>query len=202
MTSSVKPDEIKELSYFEPCSYIQYIERGNKLVLSDSLSFIAIGKAESVLAKHKSTLRLSNKIEWSSQYQKSRVENELGYLVQQINLRKGIEGITLTESIDKMLEKNGQRFGLATVVTGFSRKKGNYGGQVAKGLAMGVLTLGMIIPTPMKANVTIFTFIFDSENNEIAFYKKSKSTEDEPTDSEIIEKKLISLFYGYLYDKN
>ena len=44
--------------------------------------------------------------------------------------------------------------------------------QVAKGAVVGILTLGRNVPTPIKSTLTLHAFIFDSEKNEIAFYKK------------------------------
>lgn len=89
------------------------------------------------------------------------------------------------------MKNSNQRFALATVATGFGRRKGNYGGQVAKGAAVGILTLGMAVPTPIKSNLTLYAFIFDVQKNEIAYYKKSLPVEKEPTDENAIEKQLM-----------
>lgn len=200
LTSSVKPVEIADLSYFEPLSYIRYIVKGNKAQFSDSLSTITTKKVDSLLIRNRSIFRLTDEIDLADETLKAKVENEIGHLAQFIIQRKKLEGIPLTPAIDSIMESNNQRFALATVTTGFGRRKGNYGGQVAKGIAVGILTLGTVVPTPVKSNLTIHAFIFDSEKNEIAFYKRSVPVEKEPTDERIIEKQLISLFDGYLYE--
>ena len=48
-----------------------------------------------------------------------------------------------------------QRFALATVVTGFGRRKGNYRGQVTKGAPIGLLTLGMAILTDPESMIEL-----------------------------------------------
>lgn len=201
INSSVSSKEVVKLNYFEPFSYIQHIEKGNQSKFSDSLSFLTKTRLDSLLNKNKSTLRLHERIDLSDSELRTRVENEIGYLAQIIGQRKKLEGIPLTLAIDSIMESNNQRFALATVATGFGRRKGNYGGQVGKGAAIGVLTLGMYAPIPVKSNLTLYSFIFDSEKNVVAFFKKALPVEKEPTDPEIIEKQLMSLFNGYFYVK-
>ncbi|MGB7395266.1 MAG: hypothetical protein WA913_12810 [Pricia sp.] len=201
LTSSTTSNEIKELKYLEPLTYVQYIEKGNKPVLSDSLSSITQAKLDSILGNSKLTLRLTERLALDNDTIKARIENELGYLSQLIAQRRKLDGIPITPTIDSILKSNNQRFTLATVATGFGRRKGNYGGQVAKGAAIGILTLGMYVPTPIKSNLTLHAFIFDSKKKEIAFYKRSMPVEQEPTAPEVIKKQLIGLFNGYFYEK-
>jgi hypothetical protein len=201
LNSSASSNEITNMGYFEPLSYIQYIEKGNKATLSDSLSSVSRSKLDSILFVNKPTFRLSNKIVIDNDTVKARVENEVGYLARLLAQRKKSANVPLTKTIDSIMESNQQRFALMTVTTGFGRRKGNYRGQVAKGAAIGLLTLGMAIPTPIKSNLTIYAFIFDSEKNEVAYYKRSMPVEKEPTDPKILQKQLFNVFNGYLYKK-
>jgi hypothetical protein len=201
LTSSVKSNEINELSYFEPLAYIQYIEKGNNLKFSDSLSNITRTKLDSILVSNKSKLRINDKINLSNDTIKFKFENEISYLSRLVNQNKTLEGIPLTPTIDSLLEINNQRFALGVVETGFGRRKGNYSGQVVKSIFVGILTLGLYIPTPIKASLSVEVFIFDSQNNEIAYYKKTAPVEKDPDNPEVIEKKVINLFEGYFYPK-
>ena len=201
LTSSVTPDEITELSYFEPISYIQYIEKGNKSMPSDSLSGITSYLLDSLFTKNKPGMKLSEEIVIKDKTQNAKVEKEIGDMAQLIMQKKKLDGIPLAPAIDSIMESNNQRFALATVATGFGRRKGNYGGQIAKGVGVGILTLGMVVPTPIKSNLTMYAFIFDSEKDQIAYYKRSLPVEKAPTDPDALEKQLISLFNGYFYNK-
>lgn len=202
LTSSTNSNEIENLNFFSPLSYIQYVEKGNRATFSDSLSMITSEKIDSLLNTNKTTFRLSEEIIIDNDTIKGKIENEIAYLAQLIPQRKKLSGIPLTATIDSVLKANNQRFALATVATGFGRRKGNYGGQVAKGAAVGILTLGMAVPTPVKSSLTLYAFIFDAQRNEIAYYKKALPVEKEPTDEKAIEKQLIGLFNGYLYEKD
>lgn len=201
-SSTTTSAEINNVDYFQPLSYIQYIEKGNKASLSDSLSGITCNNLISVLNKNKTALRLSKEIIINNDTLKRRMEIELAYLTESIANRKRRKEIPLTPGIDSILKKHNQRFALATVATGFGRRRGNYGGQLAKGAAIGILTLGMAVPIPVKSSLTLYAFIFDSQKGEITYYKKSFPVEKDPTDERILEKQFIKLFDGYLYGKN
>lgn len=202
MTSSVKPTEITVLNYFKPISYIHYVEKGDKTEFSDSLSMITNFKLDSILSENRLKLRLADPIGITDKIVRYKVHKELEYLVNDINHKKkqGIVGITFT--IDSLLESSNERFALVNLISGFGRRKGNYGRQVAKSAAIGLLTLGMYVPNPVKSNITLYSFIFDSQRNEVTFYNRSKPVEKDPTDPEVIEKLLISGFDGYLYTVN
>lgn len=200
-SSTTKATEINNVSFFHPLSYIQYIEKGNKAMPSDSLSEITSKNLTSLLECNKVTLRLSKEIFIDDDSTKGKMEDELAYLARLISQRKKLDGISIPYTIDSILKSNNQRFALATVATGFGRRKGNYGGQVAKGAAVGILTLGMAVPTPVKSNIILYAFIFDNTKDEITYFKKSQPVEKEPTDVHALEKQLLKLFDGYLYDK-
>jgi len=201
LTSSVPPSAINEMVYFEPISYIHLIKKGNKSKLNDSLSQITKNKVENILLKNKGKLNISNSIKVENDTLTKRIENEIIFLIQTASRNKSLKGLTLTPTIDSILKSNNQRFALAIVSVGFGRRKGNYSGQVAKAIGIGVLTLGMYIPAPVKSNITIYGIIFDSKLNEIAFYKRTKPIEKSPTDSKILEKQITKLFEGYFYKR-
>lgn len=201
LTSSVPPTTINEMAYFEPISYIRLIEKGNKSKLSDSLSQITKTKVENILLKNRVKLNISNSIKVDNDTLMNRIENEIGYLIQTASRNKSLKGLTLTPTIDSILKSHNQRFALATVSVGFGRRKGNYGGQVAKAIGVGILTLGMYSPVPIKSNITIYGIIFDSKLNEIAFYKRTMPIEKSPTDSKILERQITKLFEGYFYER-
>lgn len=199
LSSSPPVNEVSNLEYFEPFTYIQFVVKGNKPVLNDSLSSITKQKMDSVIFSKKGKFRINNKIILNDKNANEKVEKEFVFLIQSaINTRK-LEGIPLTPTIDSILESRNQRFAIGIVGTGFGRRKGNYGGQVAKGVAVGLLTLGLYIPSPVKSNLTLYSVIVDSEKNEITFFRNTSPVEKSPTDPRLIEKQLDKLYKGYLF---
>ena len=202
LRSEVLASEMVELSYLEPFTYIQLIEKKNEATFSDSLSLVTKTILESAIENNSSKLKLNQKLELANDSLKTKVENEISNMAQRIIQTKTLDGITLTPVIDSLLESKNQRFLFATVATGFGRKKGNFGGQVAKGIGVGILTLGLYTPVPIKSNLTIYGFIFDAKMNNVAYSKKTNPIEKEPTDPIIIEKQLLQIFDGFFYKNN
>lgn len=200
LTSTTKPSQITSLDYFEPISYIHLIEKKNDPIFNDSLSFQSKMKLDSVIIQNKKKLKIKNKLVINSESLKDKLEREISFLIQTADRNNSVEGIKLTPAIDSIMKSNNQRFALATVSSGFGRRKGNYGGQVAKGIGVGILTLGLYTPVPIKSNLTLYGIIFDSQKNEIAFYRKTNPVEKSPTEKVELEKQLHNLFQDYFYD--
>jgi hypothetical protein len=145
--------------------------------------------------------KIKNKIIIEDSSINEKVENELSFLIQSAMQKRKLEGIKITPVIDSILESKNQRFALGIVGVGFGRRKGNYGGQVAKGVAVGILTLGLFVPAPIKSNLSLYSVIIDSQKNEIAFYKKTLPIEKSPTDPIIIKRQLDKIYENYLFKK-
>ncbi len=199
LTSSVDVSELSDIAYFKPISYIRHIEKGNKPVINDSLSKITSDIIESIILLNKNTLRVNTEIVVTDSLLNKKLEQEINFLIQSVLKNKKLEGIKLTPIIDSLMTSNKQRFAMSIITSGFGRRKGNYGGQIAKGIGIGVLTLGMYAPVPIKSNVSIYGLIFDSKNDEITFYKNTMPIEKSPTDNIILTKQFYKLFDGYLY---
>lgn len=200
LTSSVPAEQVKDMNYIEPITYIHYVEKGNKSVLSDSLSQITARVIDSVLQADSSRFKLSDKMIIANDSVNARIENELNYLSQMTLRYKKLDEIALPPTLDSIMQSNDERFAMIIVASGFGRKKGNYGGQVAKGIAVGILTLGMAVPSPVKSNLTLYGFILDKEKHNVAFYQRLlPNKEKEPTDPQFINTQLHKLFEGYLY---
>lgn len=199
ISKSVKASEITENAYLDPISFISYIEKGNKAALSDSLSQVSKMLLDSIIAKNPN-FEIPDKVVIENQFLKNKIEDELSGIFMNVIRTHKIEGVKMTPTIDSVLKNQKQRFVLATVVSGFGRRKGNYGGQIAKGLGVGLLTLGMYTPVPIKSNTTLFAMIIDTKNNEIVYFRNGLSVEKSPTERKVLEQQYKKLFDGYLYN--
>jgi hypothetical protein len=193
--------EISNIQRFEPISYIQLIEKGNKQTYSDSLSEVSKKLMTEVLNSNKGSVPITNDITITDIFLKDMLEKEIDNLFYLSGLQKDKPTPQLTPVIDSLLEANGKRFGLITMSTGFTRAKYNYGLQVAKGLLIGILTMGMYIETPVAANSTIQIMIVDAKDNNVAFFRSSYFEGKEPLDSNVIDKQIRKIFSGYFWEK-
>ena len=200
LTSDVKPAEVTEMLKIEAFSYISLIETGNKSAYNASISSRANITLDETLSQFRKKLRLSSKeIKMNNRFERKKLEDEVNYLIASAERNKSIKNIAITPVIDSLLSANNMRFGLIIIQSGFTRTKGNYGGQVAKGVGLGILTMGMYVQTPVKASSTMYAMIVDNKNKNVAFYKKTVSQDEEPTEKDVIRTQLYYIFKKYLF---
>jgi hypothetical protein len=201
LTSVVKPIEVTDLQCIEPFSYISLIEKGNRTKYNEALSRESKQLLIKVSNNYKDQIPIKGEIFVADTIVKRKLENEIKFLCLTADRQRSIQNIKLTPVIDSLVELTGNRFGLITVSTGFTRAKGNYGGQVAKGAAMGILTLGMYYQTPIKSYSTVYAMIVDAKENNIAFYRKSFLQDKNPLDEAVLMKQFQKIFEGYFWTK-
>ena len=207
-TSDVKPIEINEMIKVEPFSFISLIEKGNMGVYNDSISKIAKIALNESLETFREKLRLSmEEIYVTDTLAKKELEQEMDFFIREAerNKKKKNHTIEITPLVDSLLSVNDKRFGLFIIQNGFTRAKGNYGGQVAKSIGMGVLT-GLATGTayywnPIKSGSTVYVVIVDNQEKNVAFYNKSIIQDREPTEKENITKQLQNVFEKYFWEK-
>jgi len=201
LKSDVKPSEVTDLQYFEPFSYISLIETGNRAKYNDTISKKSEELLLNVVNKFGGKIPVTGIISVSDTITKNKLEKEIEFLFLSADRTKNISNLKITPIIDSLIAANGKRFGLITVGTGFTRAKGNYGGQIAKGAAIGILTLGMYVQTPIKSSSVIYVMIVDIKQNNVAFFKKSILQDKDPLDEAVLKKQFQKIFEGYFWSK-
>ncbi len=200
-TSKTKPEEVTELLKFETLSLIYLFEKGNKAFFNDSLSKISKNYFDGGL-RTLSKIPVSSFLSVDDTSLQNRIDAEILFLQLSAEKNNRVSEISITPLIDSLLEANGKRFGLLTITHGFTRTKGNYRGQIGKGVATGILTLGMFYTVPIKATTSVYALIADSKSNNLAFYQKSSVQDQEPLDSVYLARQTKYLFEGYFLPKN
>jgi hypothetical protein len=118
-------------------------------------------------------------------------------IISAVEMKRKIKGITLNNTLTSYLEANKIRYVILTFHAGFTREQGNYGGQVAKGVGIGILTLGMFVPIPIKSNSTIICCVLDTKNKNVAFYRK-RTAEVEPLEEKVISRQIKIILDSWL----
>ncbi|MBK6264435.1 hypothetical protein JKA74_05250 [Marivirga sp. S37H4] len=198
-TSSVSSNELNNLHYFQPFSFIHLIEKGNLGALNEELSLESRNLTDSILINKSDQYKLSGSIKYKFFDDREKAEADVIYLIDQIDYKGSIHGIQLPEVLKSMMEENNTRFAMAVLVDGFVRSKGNYTGQVFKSIGIGILTLGTYYPVPIKSRSYLQVIILDAYNNEIAFYRKSAMDDKSPLEPKVIDKQLNNIFKEYFY---
>jgi hypothetical protein len=198
MTSEKRIETIEEVTLFKPATAISLISKGegNKAHFSDSLSTVANENVIMGIDRYLSNYFLINGIQLDSLLQEE-VNNEIFQMSRMIQYQKKIVSIPFPPTIDSIMKTNNIDYALCVLHTGFSREKGNYGAQVAKGALTGLLTLGMYYTTPIKAVSDLTICILDRNNHNIAFHNKNTLQEKEPIEEENTNKQIKAIFDEY-----
>ena len=125
------------------------------------------------------------------------VDHQVYQMFEMIQVQRNIQQLALPPSVDSIMQVHNIDYALCALHRGFSREKGNYGAQVAKGIIIGVLTLGMIVPLPIKAVSEFSVCIIDRQNQNIAFHNRSFFQDLDPVDKSVTDKQIEQLFKKY-----
>lgn len=197
-----KSNNNKHIGIINPASKVDFIEEKNEFKVDDELS----NKASKVLY---------HSISEMTGYQKSKKEIivdiptldilykelfNLETLLVQAPSRKDrnrlIKSYNLSESLLNVLEENEVDQLIIAYQLGFTRTKPNYRTQTAKGVGVGLLTLGVYVPMPIKYSSKVYVWTIDSETKKIVFHNKNLSYV-EPLDSKEISNQICNLFEGF-----
>ena len=206
ITSGIQSVEINDMLKIQPFAYISLIEKGNRDVFNDSISSNTKIILNESLEMFREKLHLSSEeLNITDTHITEELKQEIDLLISSVQSNKDIKNIPITPLIESLLNTNEKRFGLIIVQYGFTRVKGNYGGQIVKGIGIGILTgllTGVsVYQNPIKANSTLHAIIVDNQNKNVAFYNKSVLQDNEPTKKENIIKQLNKIFENYFWKK-
>lgn len=201
MTSNnIQPNEINNLGNFQTISLIRLIEKGNQSKYNDSLSILSTRIMDSIISNTNNP-KVRNQFTLKDKQLQTKVENDILKIVSEIRNAKKLDQIRTTPLMDSIVKNQNQRFAMCIINAGFDRKKGNYGNQIAKGIGVGILTMGMYTPVPIKANTSMYAMIFDAQKSSVIFYNTIPFVEKSPTDKKNLNQLYNKIFDGYFYNR-
>jgi hypothetical protein len=200
--SSVDASQIDKLLLLEPLTYISLIEKGDHAEPSDSLSYESAVLISDLVRNVPGMPSITEAIVPVDDSLRCELE---AYFTLLDNTRpEKRHELLVPPVVTALLDAGGHRFGLAFLTEGFSRKKGNYGRQIAKGLiiriAVVILTGGMvdIDYLPVKSRSDIHCVIIDAQTGSAIFYNRHLSEVADPVNINDISKQLGKIFKRYL----
>lgn len=100
--------------------------------------------------------------------------------------------ITLDPRVLDILGKSQTRYTGYFYYSGFYRTGGNMAWGVAKGILIGVVTLGLYVPIPIPNSSTLYFILFDNMKHKLA-YDLSDHSQDSPKDYENLEAQITRI---------
>ena len=196
LKSKVNPEEITNMQFFEPITYISYVETGNNAVPNDSMSAIRTQFILKLIHEYRGQLHITGTISLADTAIKQKVTDELELTIRSATRYGNLYCMKPTPCIDSILQSRGKRFGLCTVSVGFTRKRGNYGIENAKSRAKAFLRNGWDSEETIPLNSSLFIIIFDAKEHDVAFFGQSYKPEH-PLNEDLLRKRFVEVFHGY-----
>ena len=177
---------------------IQLIGSKPKYRLNDSLSEVLKQRVYSNINKNKKKYKIGNKIASKNETVNLKIKEELVNLLFQCKSKLSIKNIKLPPTIDSVLESKNKRFAFAFSGLGFSYKKENFLKKTSI-ISASALSLGIVSGPPIKNQISFYSIIMDSKEDNIAYIRSTLIDENTPTDSNIIKRQLEKLFKDNTY---
>lgn len=191
--NNFRPAEVPAMPFATPVASIGIINRGNQIFVDSAATRTSVGLLRGWLLAHQPELGLSGELVVPDSLRLAAAQ-EIGRAAAGLAGRTQLAGGASLPVLDYLLRQQGQRYAMVPVARGFTRNPGNYGGQVAKSIGVGLLTMGMLVPISVKAKSEITVFVYDSQQRAIVYLNTTPPpAEREPLDAASLDKQLRTL---------
>ena len=185
-----RPAVAPAMPFTPPLVEIGVISEGNKPQFDGEATAASVALLRRRLLAHQAELRLSGELAVPDSLRPA-AGRELAQAVESLHKRTRLTGGANLPVLDYLLQQQGQRYVLVPVAQGFTRRPGNYAGQIAKDIAVGVLSMGTMVPMTVKANSHISLFVYDSQQHAIVYLTRTHPRDGrEPLNEASVEKQL------------
>ncbi len=178
---------------FAPITHIGYIEKGDKIQHSDSISSKTTIILTQKIKDSQGSLDADSMLSAFDTTISNTIQYELNNVVNDENFVEKKKKFALPPYLDSLLMESGYTYGLIFYQNGFLRKKGNYGKQVWKSIGLGVLTMGNYIENPHKSSANLYLFLLDGRKKTITCIGQNEAQDQNPTDPKLLDKQLQTI---------
>ena len=197
LTSSRKPRQIDSILIMQPLASIEWLNKNNMprfdKNVSDKVSLDIFESIEKNLPK-----RIVKQYLAVDSVELFKLYDEIYALVNQVEYAGNIDNIPLSSGMMEVLTNNNFKYAIGAYCTGFTREKGGYGKEVAKSFAIALLSLGTLVPEPVKNSTTVICFIVDRDKKNITFYRRKGVEGAEPTrknDLDVLISRMLNPYF-------
>ena len=192
-TTGFRPADIQAMLFLPPVAVVSIVAQGNRSQYDPDASVDAAELLRQALLRHEDKLHLQGQLVVKDSAQREALPR---FTIQTINLLESQHKRPLALPLpwlDTLLAARKQRYCLLSCVGGYTRTPGNYRGQLAKDLGIGLLSLGLVIPITSKCSTRVNIFIYDARQQAIVYYKATWPAEKDPLAGVVIDRELTDL---------
>jgi hypothetical protein len=125
----------------------------------------------------------------------------LKFAPNQENQTAYLQNYIISSNLDSLMSRQQLEYMTFSIHEGFKRTKENLTAQNLKGLGIGLLTLGMAVPTPVPQNSFFVSIVADKKKKKIAFINYN-SSQTNPLELNTTYTQFCKLYSGILTFEN
>lgn len=193
--ADVPAAEVYPIALIEPLSYIEVMQKDHQMYVDDTLSAESSRLLAGILQEH---LPIDCVIP---------VEYD-GEMAAEVNVLPGIESrilfsATIPVKTRQLILDSGHRYGAIIFANGFTRERGSYASDMAKGVILGIataiLTMGAVTSygIPTKSISQLSLMIVDAEADRVIYYNRTKPQELEPLNEKNLRSQIRGILKGF-----
>ena len=193
--SEVPAAQVTPIALVQPLSHIEYMDNSHRMTLNDTLCAASSAMIAKIAGEF---LPIDCVIP----------VNYTEEMAAEVDVLPGLDprtlmSATIPEATRELILGSGHRYGAVVFARGFTRERGGYASDIAKGVILGiataVLTMGMVTAYGIaeKCGSQISIMIVDAEANRVVYYDRSLTRELEPLKENHIRSQLKSVLKGF-----
>ena len=115
--------------------------------------------------------------------------------------KKVIPAMPIPSSVKAVIESTGHRYAMAVISRGFTRNRKNYAREVVRDIAVGILTLGRVIPVTYRNTFQSTVIILDTKTDQVIYFNPLDQRTFDPLDNARVDYYLTLLVdrYKWIY---
>lgn len=167
--SSPLKEPVNDILLLEPVSVIQYMTDEELVVIDDDMSRESSEMVASAIMSQPAFYHVTD----DAVLLGSATQDLIGFYNIIRPLRKKlVPSLSVPESILEIIQDSGHRYGMAVICGGFTRSKRNYKREVVRDIAVGILSLGRVVPITYKNMFDAAVIIFDANTNSVVYFRQ------------------------------
>lgn len=199
-TSGVYPENVNRILIIPPITAVGLVSKGNHIVYDEVLSRAVARQLVPELKR-----MLPQNIEYIDIDLSPKVLYEVHKQIRVLSFvykrDADFTKLAVPPLLDSLLRTSGADYALTLDYSGYTRTPANRQGELAKTIAVPILTLGLIGYSSIKSFSSVECFIIDRRLRNFAFYNTSGFA-GEPSRQETIDTHMERLFKGYFIKKS
>lgn len=192
--SSPLKEPVDDLVLLEPISVIEYFTQENMVIVDDDMSRESSEMVSQMIQARPGFFHVTDDTILTSKAQEELVS--FATFLRSTSKRT-IPAMPIPVSVKAAIESTGHRYAMAVISRGFTRDRKNYTREVVKDIALGILTLGSVIPVTYKNIFQSTVIIFDTKTDQVIYFNPLEQRTIDPLDQARVDYYLTSLVNNY-----